>query len=49
MNGIQKYIKKFDNISWNDSIKELHKQKILEILKKIFIKDLLLMKFFQHF
>jgi ATP-dependent DNA helicase RecG len=23
--AFKKYIKKFDNISWNDSIKELHK------------------------
>ena len=50
MNGIQKNIlKKFDNISWNESIKKLHKPENIGNLKKIFIKDLRLMKFFQHF
>ena len=42
-------LKKFDNISWNVSIKELHKPENVGIYKKNFIKDLLLMKFFQLF
>ena len=47
--ALKKYIKKFDNISWNDAIKELHKPENVGNYKKIFINDLLLMKYFQHF
>ena len=45
-----KYIlKKFDNIGWNDSIKKLHEPENIGNLKKTFIKDSHLMKFFQLF
>ena len=40
---------KFGDISWNDSIKELHKPENIGKFKKIFIKDWFLMKFFQPF
>ena len=40
MNGIHLiFLKKFDNISWNKSIKELHKPENIGKFKKIFIKD----------
>tara|TARA_B100001059_G_C17612672_1_gene465399 strand:- start:14 stop:697 length:684 start_codon:yes stop_codon:yes gene_type:complete len=41
--------KKFGNISWNDSIKNLHKPENIGNYKKIFINDLHMMKFFQLF
>ena len=47
--AFKRYFKKFDNISWKQSIIELHKPENIGEYKKIFIKDLLLMKFFQHF
>ena len=42
-------LSKFKNISWNSSIKELHKPENIGNYKSNFIKDLLLMKYFQHF
>ena len=42
-------LNKFDNISWNDAIKELHKSENIGKYKKNFINDLFMMKFFQLF
>ena len=43
-----KILNKFNNLNWNDSIKELHNPENIEDYKKNFIKDLLMMKYFQH-
>ena len=42
-------LKKFNNISWNDSIKKLHQPENIGKFKENFIKDLLLTKFFSSF
>ena len=41
-------LNKFNDISWNDAIKELHKPDNVVVIKKNFINDLHLMKYFQH-
>ena len=42
-------LKKFNNLSWKDSIRKLHEPEILANSKKIFIKDSLTMKFSPRF
>ena len=49
MNGILKILKKFNNISWNNSIKKLHKPENIGNLKSNFYQRLALMKYSQHF
>ena len=42
-------MKKFDCITWGQSIKELHKPENIGKYKENFYQRLALMKFFQHF
>ena len=47
--ALKKYIKKFDNISWNDAIKELHKPENVGSYKKNFYQRLAFDEIFSTF
>ena len=50
MNGIQtKYLNKFDNINWNDSIKKLHNPENIGNYKKNFYQRLAYDEIFSTF